>query len=302
MKNIYILLFIVMLLWGFNVSAIKVLVTNIDPILVTSVRIFVAGVAVLLICLFMGVFRWPSKKEWKVILYVGLFNVVLHHALISVGLKYTSGINSSLILGTGPLLTVLLAILLLKQRVPKMRLTGFVLGFIGIFLTTSSGGGFESIAVGDVVVFFAVLTQAFSFILIGKYHADFDSRLSTGFMLLIGSFFIFLTSLFFDHRVSDLTQLFSWKLGLVFLFSSLLCTAFGHIIYNFAIKQVGPAETTLFMNLNTLFAVIGSVLFLNESITLFHFIGFIFILCGIFVGTGTLEYVLLKRRGKLIDK
>ncbi|WP_152657894.1 DMT family transporter [Oceanobacillus sp. CFH 90083] len=302
MKNIYILLFVVMLLWGFNLSAIKVLVTDIDPILVTSVRIFTAGAAVLLICLFMGMFRWPNKKEWKVILYVGLFNVVLHHTLLSIGLKYTSGVNSSLILGTGPLLAVLLAILFLKQRVPKLRLFGFLLGFIGIFLTTSSGGGFQSITIGDLMIFLAVLVQAFSFILIGKYHDDFDSILSTGFMLLIGSGFIFLTSQFFDNPVSDLTQLFSWKLGLVFLFSALLCTAFGHIVYNFAIKQVGPAETTLFMNLNTLFAIVGSVLFLNESITLYHLIGFVFILCGIFIGTGTLEYVLWKRRGKIIDE
>ncbi|MFD1066894.1 DMT family transporter [Oceanobacillus locisalsi] len=302
MKKIHILLFIVMLFWGFNLSAIKVLVTDIDPILVTALRIFVAGAAVLLTCFFMGLFRWPNKKEWKVILYVGIFNVVLHHTLLSVGLKYTSGVNSSLILGTGPLLTVLLAILLLKQRVPKLRLFGFVLGFAGIFLTTSSGGGFHSVAIGDVIVFLAVLVQAFSFILIGKYHEDFDSILSTGFMLFLGSGFIFLTSQFFDNPVSDLTPLFSWKLGLVFLFSSLLCTAFGHIIYNLAIKQVGPAETTLFMNLNTLFAIIGSVLFLNESLTLFHVIGFVFILCGIFVGTGTLEYVLLKRRGKFVAK
>lgn len=287
-----------MIFWGFNVSAIKVLVMNIDPILLTAFRIFLAGFAVIITCIIIGIFRLPSKKEWMIIFYIALFNVVLHHILIAVGLRNTSGVNTSLILGTGPLLTMVLAILLLGRRVSKWRLLGFIIGFIGIIITSSSGLGFTGISFGDLMIFLGVLVQAFSFILISKLDADFDPRLITGYMLLVGSIFIFLTSLVFQNDVMQLSSLFSWKLGFVFLFSALLCTAFGHMSYNYAIKKVGPAESAIFINLNTLFAVIGSVIFLNEVITLYHGIGFLLILCGVFFGTGSIEYMIQERRAK----
>ncbi|WP_242057483.1 EamA family transporter [Halobacillus yeomjeoni] len=85
MKSIYFLLLSVMMVWGFNVSAIKVLVAEIDPILLTSIRIFTAGVGVLIALSFMKILRMPTKKELSTICYISLFNVVAHHALMGVG-------------------------------------------------------------------------------------------------------------------------------------------------------------------------------------------------------------------------
>src|SRR5690625_3960178 len=115
-------------------------------------------------------------------------------------------------------------------------------------------------------------------------------------MLTIGALFIGLTSVLTENNFSQLSLLFSWKLGLVFLFSAILCTAFGHMTYNFAIKQVGPVETAIFINLNTLFALVGANLFLSEPIFKHHILGFIFILAGVFIGSGALQYILIKRR------
>ncbi|MGM8366043.1 DMT family transporter [Virgibacillus sp. W0181] len=297
MGKVYLLLLLVMILWGFNVSAIKVLVTNIDPLFLTSVRIFTAGISVLMISYFMKIFRLPTKKELLVIGYIAIFNVVFHHSFMAIGLTQTSGVNAGLIAGTSPLVTMVLSILLLNDRVTRMRVAGFVLGFIGIVVTSLTGSdGVTSISMGDLWIFLSILVQAFSFIQISKLTPDFDPRLLTGYLLIFGSIFIFVFSLILDSDVTQITALFSWKLGLVFLFSAVLCTAFGHMTYNFAIKNVGPAETTIFINLNTFFALVGAALFLGESILINHFFGLILIFCGIFIGSGTLEYVLNKRK------
>ena len=287
-----------MMIWGFNVSAIKILVSNVDPILLTSFRIFVAGVVVLITFMILGIFRLPRKKEWLHILFIALFNVILHHTFVAIGIDNTYGMNAGLILGTVPLLTMILSILLLRQRVSRWRIFGFILGFIGIIITSSSGFDFASISYGDFIVLLGALVQAFSFILISKLNPSFDPRLFTGYMLFIGSFFIFGTSLFIENDVSQIQKLFSWDIGILFLLSAFFGTAFGHMIYNFAIKQVGPAETAIFINLNTVFAVLGSVLFLGEVVTLNHGIGFLFILMGVFFGTGSVEYIVLKRHEK----
>lgn len=286
-----------MVFWGFNLSAVKVLVSSIDPILLTAVRIFVAGISVLVIAYFLNVFRLPTRKELKTIIFIGIFNVIIHHTILSLGIHYTSGVNSGLILGTGPLLTVILSIIFLKDRVTRLRVLGFILGFVGIGITTvGAGDGFSALSMGDLFVFIAILSQAISFILISKLNPDFDPRLLTGYMLVIGSFFIFVTSLFMKKDLGQLSYLFSWKLGLVFLFSAVACTAFGHMTYNYAIKQVGPVESAIFVNLNTFFSILGVALFLGEPVYMNHIGGMLLILIGVFIGSGAMDYLLRKRR------
>jgi len=297
LARIYILLFFVMAVWGFNLSALVVLVKSIDPITLTSARIFTAGIAVLIVAKIMGFFRLPSKSEWKTIGLITIFNVAFHHTFLAIGLTKTSGVNAGIILGAAPLVTMVLSIVFLRDQVTRLRTIGFVLGFIGIIITSVAGtGGISAISLGDGYIFLSMFFQAISFILISKLNPSFDPRLLTGYMLILGSIFIFIVAVGVEQNVSQLSQLFSMKLGMVFLFSAIIATAFGHMIYNYAIRNVGPTETTIFVNLNTMFAILGAALFLGEPILMKHYTGLGFIIIGVFIGSGTLDYILRKRR------
>src|SRR5690625_746423 len=286
-----------MAVWGFNLSALVVLVKNIDPITLTSARIFTAGIAVLIVAKIMGFFRLPSKSEWKTIGLITIFNVAFHHTFLAIGLTKTSGVNAGIILGAAPLVTMVLSIVFLRDHVTRLRTIGFVLGFIGIIITSvASTGKISAISLGDGYIFLSMFFQAISFILISKLKPSFDPRLLTGYMLILGSIFIFIVAVGVEQNVSQLSQLFSIKLGLVFLFSAIIATAFGHMIYNYAIRNVGPTETTIFVNLNTMFAILGAALFLGEPILMKHYTGLGFIIIGVFIGSGTLDYILRKRR------
>lgn len=286
-----------MAVWGFNLSALVVLVNSIEPITLTAARIFVAGIAVLVITKLTGIFRLPTKDEWKTILIITIFNVAFHHIFLALGLTRTSGVNAGIILGAAPLVTMVLSIIILRNSISRLRALGFLLGFIGILITSLAGAeGMDAVSLGDVMIFLSMFMQAFSFILISKLNPTFDPRLLTGYMLLIGSVFIFIISGLFEGNFAQLAQLFTWKLGGIFLFSAIIATAFGHMTYNFAIKNVGPTETTIFVNLNTLFALLGASLFLGEPILKNHYIGLIFILVGVFIGSGTVDYLIKRRR------
>lgn len=291
-----------MVTWGFNLSALFVLVREIEPMTLTSLRIFTAGVVVLILTRVMGIFRLPTRAEWRTIGIISLFNVALHHSLLAIGLTKTSGANASVIIGSLPLLTVILTAIILKQMLSRARILGFIIGFIGIVLTSIAGAdGFGSFSAGDVIVFLSIFSQAFSFILISKLNPTFDSRLLTGYMLIFGSLFIFVVALFVEQDLKQLSALFSWKLSLVFLFSAIGATALGHMVYNYAVRNIGPAEIAIFANLSTVFALIGSALFLKEAILFNHYIGLVFIIVGVFFGTGAFEYVVRKRRASQRD-
>ena len=299
MSRIYALLFLVMAIWGFNVSALATLVHNVPPITLTAYRILVAGVAVLIISYVMGIFRLPNKKEIRTILIITIFNVVFHHSLLALGLARTTGVNAGIILGAAPLVTMIFSVILLKDRITRLRLLGFFLGFIGIIVTSIVGeNGLASISTGDLFIFMSMLMQAFSFILISKLNPTFDPRLLTGYMLVIGSAIIFILAYGIEGDLTQITRIFNWKLGSIFLFSALGATAFGHMTYNYAVKNVGPAETAIFINLNTLFAILGASIFLGEPILKNHYVGVILILLGVFAGSGSLEYLIKKRKMK----
>lgn len=296
MKNIYVLIMFVMLVWGFNVAAIKTLVTYIDPLLITAVRIFTAGIGVLIICYFMRIFRFPSLKETGIILTIGFFNVIAHHSLMAAGLLHTSGINAGLIAGINPLVTLLFSVLFTSMEVTFQKVIGFLLGFTGVAVTILAGSdGTTAVSVGDLLVFLSIIAQSVSFILISKMKPEFDVRLFTGYLLVVGSIVIFFLGLAGGGNLNELGQIFSLKLGFIFLFSALICTAAGHMVYNYSIQKIGPAETTIFINFNTFFALVGSVIFLGESMRIHHFYGLIFIVCGVLIGTGAIENLIKKR-------
>jgi len=298
-RNIYLIVIFVMLMWGMNVSALKVIVENFMPITITAFRIFTAGLVVFIILAFTKIVRLPKNKEWFYIAGGALFSVVLHHYFLASGLTMTSAANTGLILGMGPVLTVIFATLILKRKPSKLQITGFILGFIGVSFTVLSGsGGINSVNLGDFYILLSILSQALSFIVIKQAADMMDPRLFTGYMLLFGSIILFLISLWTEPGGLASLSNVDGTVWLVFLFSAVIATGVGHMAYNYAINQLGPAETSIFLNLNTFFSILGAAIFLNEAILFSHFIGLVFIVSGVIFGSGGLEAWMLERKRK----
>ncbi|WP_273129674.1 DMT family transporter [Metabacillus sp. HB246100] len=294
---IYITLVFVMMTWGLNVTATKLLVTSFSPITMTALRIFTAAGGVFILLGFLRLLRKPTKSEWFAILICSLFNVVGHHYFLSVGLQETSASNAGLILGMGPILTTIMAIVFLKNKVTFLRFLGIIFGFVGIsFIILHNGKALQGISIGDVQIFLSILLQAFSFIMIKKVSATLDPRLMTGYMLLIGSGILFGFSLVMEPNGLQSMTKGNMGIWIIFFASAFLATSVGHMIYNYAIGKVGPSETSIFINLNPFFALVGASLFLHEQITLIQAIGFIFIIFGVVLGSGGLEELLRYRK------
>ena len=297
--QIYILLVFVMVTWGLNVIATKVIVTHFMPITITALRVFTAGACVFIILGFLKKVRLPTRSEFRYIFFACLFNVVCHHFFLSLGLSKTSASNGGLILGLGPLLTTIIAFFLLGARITIIRLLGIIMGFTGVtFIVILGNHGVSAVSIGDFYVFLAIFTQAFSFILIKKVSQTLDPRLMTGYMLVIGSVLLFIISLVKEpNGLKGITH-GSVDVWMIFLASAIIATALGHMIYNYAIGKVGVAESAIFINLNPLFSLIGAVIFLDEQITPAQIFGFIFILVGVLFGSGALEEFLNKSKQK----
>ena len=299
--KIYTVLFGLMIIWGFNVSILKLVVENVAPITVTSFRIFIAALTVFLILGYKRRIRLPYKKEWVYILTGSCLSVIFHHYLLANGLTKTSATNAGLILGMGPLLTALLSMLFFKKRPTLIAALGFILGGIGVSVIVLFGSGrLQSINLGDLEIFLCILSQAGSFILINKATKTMDSILLTGYMLLIGSFVLFIIST--GVEPGGIETLITAKpiLWIAFILSGVVATGVGMTVYNYTIGQVGAAEASLFLNLSTFFSVVGASLLIHETIVPAHFIGLLLIVSAVLLGSGTLEALILQKRNKRI--
>ncbi|QUG40533.1 DMT family transporter [Psychrobacillus sp. INOP01] len=297
--KIYAMLVFVMFAWGANVSLLKYMVEEVQPVTLTAFRIFVAGLVVLPILWKMKLLRKPTSSEWKYILLGTLTNVVAHHYFLNIGLSITSATHGGLILGTGPMLTAISAAIILKYFPSKFQWLGLIIGLTGVAVSILVGSETMGANLGDFYVFLAILVQVLSFMVVSKASKTLDPRLLTVYMLLIGAVILFVISLIQEpgaiKQFAETTPTF-WT---VFFASAVVSTAIGHLIYNYAVGQAGATKAAIFMNLNPLFSLIISALFLGEVLHLNHFLGLILIVAGVMLGSGAAEDLWKKRNKSL---
>lgn len=285
-----------MMIWGFNVIAIKVLVEYFDPITITALRILTAGFVVMVLVTINKELRKLRKEEWFYILIAAVTGVFGHHLFLGVGLANTSASNAGLILGLVPLMTTLFATIFLKDRLTLNKLLGILLGFSGVaFIVLNGNGELSSISKGDIYIFLSVVSQALSFIVIKIGTKTINSRLMTGAMLMIGSSFLFISSFILEPTGFSKLSFGTAGVWIVFALSAVLATALGHSFYNKTIQYLGPGETAIFINLTPFFSLVGAFIFLGEKISLMQIVGFFFILFGVLLGTGVLKIDTLKK-------
>ena len=296
--KIYGILVFVMLIWGANLPMLKYLIAEVSPVTLTAFRIFTAGVTVFLILWRMKLIRKPSKQEWRYIAIGSLTNVVIHHYFLNMGLSVTSGTHGALILGTGPMLTAIAGAFILRYFPSKIQWLGLVFGIIGVSLSVAGGSNIGGSAIGDFFVFLAILAQVMSYMVISKAAKTLDPRLLTAYMLVIGSLFLMVIS--FIQEPGDIVQFTEVKpiFWLIFFASAILGTAVGHMLYNYSIGKAGATKSAIFMNLNTIFSLIFSAIFLNEVLGWNHLASLIFIIAGVILGSGAAEDLWKKHKIK----
>lgn len=294
--KIYAMLVFVMFSWGANVPLLKYMVETVPPVTLTAFRILTAGLVVLLILWQMKLLRKPTAKEWKYILLGALTNVVAHHYFLNMGLSITSATHGGLILGTGPMLTAISAAIILRYFPSKIQWLGLVLGLSGVAVSILIGSETMGANLGDLFVFLAIFVQVLSFMIVSKAAETLDPRLLTVYMLFIGGLILVVISLIQEPGAIQEFTTTTLNFWVIFLASAIVSTAIGHLIYNYAIGKAGATKAAIFMNLNPLFSLILSALFLGEVLRLNHFLGLILIVAGVMFGSGAAEDLWKKRK------
>ena len=76
------------------------------------------------------------------------------------------------------------------------------------------------------------------------------------------------------------------------ILQGLLIAILAMLFYNFAIRQLGPAQTAAFGALTPILALMGGFVFLGEAITLLKSVGIFIVAVGVILASGIMEKAL----------
>lgn len=105
-----------------------------------STRLLMGAVCMFILVIAMRRFRLPSRQDIPVIISVGVFMMGIYVTLAQIALQYVPAGRATLLGYTVPLWVMPFAILFLHERVNRLKMIGWFLGVIGLFVLFNPAG------------------------------------------------------------------------------------------------------------------------------------------------------------------
>lgn len=158
-----ILLGAVILLWGAHWPVMKVGLGHTTPLWYTALRFVSASATMFAAVAVLGRLRLPPRHDWPVVLSVGVLQMLVFGLMIMFALRHVPAGRSAVLAYTTSLWVVPLAVLLLGERVSRLKAMGTVLGLAGIlvlFNPLTLDWGDRGVVVGNLLLVGAAVIWA----------------------------------------------------------------------------------------------------------------------------------------------
>lgn len=255
--------------WGTTYIAIRVGVRTMPPFLMASVRFLIAGAILYAIAIRTGDREGdrPRAVHWRSAAIIGTALLLGGNGLVTVAEQRVESGLASLVIATVPFWLVLLARLVLRERVSMREWSGIAIGFGGLLLLINPAGGAEIDTGGAVMLIVAsVLWAAGS---LYSRTAPLPSRplVGTAMEMLCGGVAVGIVSVAFAEpwRVNlAAISLESWLgLGWLIVFGSLV----GFTAYVWLLRVTRTSLVGTYAYVNPIVAVLLGWALLGEAIT-----------------------------------
>ncbi len=282
-------LVLTLLFWAGNAVVARGTVAAIPPLSMVFWRWTIA-LAILIPFGLPGVLRHRSIIRDRIgpmlilsVLSVTMFNTLLYFAAVT-----TTATNIALINATIPIFVALLAWLLLGDRTRPIQATGIALAALGIIIIVARGDisvltGLKAQA-GDLIMVGAVFCWGLFSVELRRQAIPLPALVFLTAQIFLGTLIIlpiYLIDLLFISGGFELSVHTATPLLYLAIFPGVLAYAF----WNHGVHKVGPAKAAIFMYLMPIFASILAIIFLGESLGLYHVIGGLLILAGLILAT-----------------
>jgi drug/metabolite transporter (DMT)-like permease len=235
-------------------------------------------------------FAWPYLRRdrariaahWKTLLGLGVLGCGAFNTFYYIGLSNTQAINGVIVLSLIPLLVPVVTRTIYRTRLSALQGAGVALSLVGVMVLLAKGNFLQFAAlelnIGDLWVLGAVICWAVYTAILREQPAihwlsfaavTFAVAAAANFPLFLGE------HLFYRQMTLSIDSIFA------IAYVSTLPSVAAYIFYTRAVKLIGANRSGVFLHLAPLFGAVLAIVFMGETLHLFHLGGFAFILVGV---------------------
>ena len=279
----YIVLFALGALWGSSFGAIKIALHGVTPLTVMSVRILLAGAALLLLILVRKTPLPRGIQNWIKISWMALFGTLIPFFLVPWGQLQIDSSLAAILMAVSPLFALTLGHFFSEHESFTLRqLLAMLVGFSGILLVF--GENAISSINGNIWAQLAVISAGFCYTISGVIVSRFRDASADS---VSASIFICSSVIVFPLWMI-LKQ--PWSLhfeteGLLALtYLGLVSTGMAFLMRYFIILRAGAVFLSYVAFIIPMFGILFGILFLGETISVNTMGAVVLILSGVYLG------------------
>jgi drug/metabolite transporter (DMT)-like permease len=300
---------LLMLIWAVNFLAGKLTLRYIPALTLGSLRIVFAALFMLLlypVCRRLPIFydatspqrdnvvsnslaTRPASRTWRdywVFAYLGFFGFVVNQICFTVGLSRTNVTHSSIIVGLGPIYTLILALLLRLEEFTWRKATGMLISLTGVVLLASSTGMAHRspTLLGDMITVLGSIGFAMWVVLGKRIAGKYDPLSCTLWSLIFAALMVLPIAV---NQVISFGPLSAWialpwQAWAGLLFMTLFSSTIAYLFYLWLLRFVEASQLTAFSYLIPVAASGFSILFMGEHGTFAELFGGSLALAGVY--------------------
>ena len=184
-----------------------------------------------------------------------------------------------------PAATIVLSSLMKIEETNIFQLLGLVLSIIGIGSIISNGDIQKIISLdfnkGDIWMLVCVITWSLYSTLLKKNKFKFSQFTLIQLMVSVG--ILFLIPQFFYEKSIGLELNLDKNFFLILIYVAIFPAIAAYYFWQKGIEIIGPNRASMFIQLMPLFSAVMAIIIFKEKFELYHFVGAIFILSGIYL-------------------
>ena len=254
--GVFVLLVLSMAFWGVNFPLAQLVGSDIPPLEAATGRFVIAALAMLAVAMARGL-AVPVLRHARSLGVIGVLGMAGFNLLFFFAMQHTSAVNGALIMGTNPLVTAILAALVLGERPSLRQLLALPVAMAGVAAVVLGSGVGAAMASGDGLMLAANMVWAGYNVAVRRLMPAGDAFANTTVMIVWSALALGAAALIWG----DAFALPGAVAGASLLMVALPGTVLAYLFYNAGIAGVGAGRAALFMNLVPVWAMAASAVF-----------------------------------------
>ena len=282
-KNIsYIFVIAAALLWGSTPAVGKLLFANLDSLQVLFFNSLFAFLGLFIFLLFqrkISVIRTYVAKDYFTLTWMGFLGAFLYTLFFFIALWFLSAQEAFIINYLWPVMAVIFAAVILKEKINLRKAVGLLSSFIGVAIVVTQGNflalHFNSVA-GVLFAIAGAVVLGLFWVLDKKQN--YDKIISITFYYFVSSVLALATVLVFSEIPAMTTRQI---LGLIWL--GTFTSGFAFVFWTLALKYGDTAKMSNMIFLTPFVSLVYIHFLVGEKILISSIIGLIIIVSGIVI-------------------